>query len=253
MININALCSFPSGTDAEWRMLTTPLPVNNIFYATDTNILKRGDGIHLWEELPTFLDIDAIDTTNEYLEKMIPLDGTHISKMLMTSEDGKSIIPTIISPEENIPTGITILWFTETPPNGFLELDGSWLSKTTYDKLYTILGDTYGSTDTQFKLPDTRGQFVRGWSHGTSTDPDQNSRTDRGDTTTGDHVGTTQTDEIKAHDHNTLCNTRTYERDTRTTLYGTWYSKRAGDLTVESTGGSETRPKNINVMFCIKY
>jgi microcystin-dependent protein len=251
MIDISALCSFPSGTEAEWKLLTTPLPVNNIFYATDINILKRGDGIHLWDDLPIFLDIATIESNSEYIDKLLTLNGTYKSTPLMTSEDGTQIIPAFGN--THIPTGFVTIWFSENLPSGFLELDGSWLSKTTYSKLYSILGDSYGSTDTQFRLPDTRGQFIRGWSHGTSTDPDKDLRTDRGDTTTGDHVGTIQACEIQSHNHNTLGDLKEYTVSNTTTLYDIRSSKWVGDFSVEPTGGSETRPKNINVMFCIKY
>lgn len=44
----------------------------------------------------------------------------------------------------------------------------------------------------QFSLPDARGQFIRIWDNGAGVDPDAASRTDRGDGTTGDNVGTNQ-------------------------------------------------------------
>lgn len=63
------------------------------------------------------------------------------------------------------------------------------------------IADTGSGTHTwhdTFLLPDDRGRFLRGWDHGAGTDPDAASRTDRGDGTTGDNVGTLQADENKS-------------------------------------------------------
>ena len=43
---------------------------------------------------------------------------------------------------------------------GWLKCDGRSLSKTTYNNLYAVLGNTYGSTTYTFNLPDCRGQVL---------------------------------------------------------------------------------------------
>lgn len=54
-------------------------------------------------------------------------------------------------------TGQGCLWFTTTPPAGWLICDGSLVNKTDYPDLWRLLGDTWGtSTSTQFYLPDLR-------------------------------------------------------------------------------------------------
>lgn len=45
---------------------------------------------------------------------------------------------------------------------GFIELRGQWLLKTEFPLLYEILGDTYGSTSTSFKLPNPYGKKMMG-------------------------------------------------------------------------------------------
>ena len=45
---------------------------------------------------------------------------------------------------------------------GFIELRGQWLLKSEFPLLYQILGDTYGSTSTSFKLPNPYGKKVMG-------------------------------------------------------------------------------------------
>jgi microcystin-dependent protein len=144
-------------------------------------------------------------------------------------------------------TGMVMACPFSTVPAGWLECNGAAVSRTTYAGLYAKIGVTYGSGDgsTTFNLPDYRGRFLRGWDHGAGVDPDAASRTDRGDGTAGDVVGSKQVDMFKAHVH----------ADGFNLTVGACQG--GADVGVRgstaSTGGNETRPKNINVMYCIKY
>jgi len=84
-------------------------------------------------------------------------------------------------------------------PFGYLICDGSTVLRANYPQLYSAIGDAYGSNDgvTNFVLPDLRGQFLRFTDNGAGVDPDSLTRTDRGDGTTGDAVGTKQGDAIR--------------------------------------------------------
>lgn len=159
------------------------------------------------------------------------------------------------APKTNIPTGMIAPFPVANPPAGWLECDGSAVSKTTYASLYTFLKDggttaIYGEATTTFNLPDYRGEFLRGWDHGANRDPDMASRTDRGDTINGDHVGTKQNDALEAHVHTEH---ETYQGGSA------WYVGTGGavlanqSVNTGSTGGNETRPRNVNVLWCIKY
>lgn len=150
-------------------------------------------------------------------------------------------------------TGMVMACPFSTVPAGWLECNGAAVSRTTYAGLYAKIGVTYGSGDgsTTFNLPDYRGRFLRGWDHGAGVDPDAASRTDRGDTTTGDYVGTKQTDEFKSHNHDQHADVGVMGIGSSSGYYclkadGTWAMEPA-------KGGNETRPVNINVMYCIKY
>jgi microcystin-dependent protein len=57
---------------------------------------------------------------------------------------------------EGIPTGTITPWSQATPPSGFLECDGSAVSRSTYAALFAIISDTYGAGDgsTTFNVPD---------------------------------------------------------------------------------------------------
>jgi microcystin-dependent protein len=163
--------------------------------------------------------------------------------------------------------GTIILWPTGTVPAGYLECDGSSLDTTTYADLYAVLGVIYGNLDgTHFNLPDLRGRFPRFWDHAAGRDP--GSRTDRGDATAGDEVGTLQAEDFLAHDHTgstvaltgaIIVNTngsggsdpadllRAAAQTTQIAL------TQAATPTIASDGGAETRPVNINLMAIIKY
>lgn len=115
-----------------------------------------------------------------------------------------ALVPTLLASQlVTLRVGSVLPWPTATIPTGWLECDGSAISRTTYATLYATLGTIYGAGDasTTFNLPDYRGQFLRGHANGQSTDPDRTSRTDRGDGTTGDAVGTKQTDQTESHTH----------------------------------------------------
>jgi len=149
--------------------------------------------------------------------------------------------------------GSVIGWPTGTSPNGYLECDGAAINRTTYADLFAVISDYYGNGDgsTTFNIPDYRGKFLRGWAHGQVTDPDRATRTDRGDGTTGDFVGTEQPNELQTHNHGV--NNAVYQSP--------WYAApghSANPIIYYTTTGSdyigaETRPLNVNIMYCIKY
>ena len=179
----------------------------------------------------------------------------------------------------SMPVGSLIIWPTATPPAGYLECNGAALSRTTYAALYAVLGVTYGkgagtAANTTFRLPDLRGQFIRGWDNGRGIDPDRAFRTDRGDGTTGDKVGARQAAALKKHNHVGLYNSPYgtglhyiygYKHNGVNTNalqgfgafprldLGLHDNNSANAIKTGDAGGNETRPRNINMMFAIKY
>ena len=86
---------------------------------------------------------------------------------------------------------------TEVAPIGEFELNGIELP-TGYTRLSAFLNGKFGTgSNGRSKLRDGRGRFERQWDHGAGIDPDAASRTNRGDGTTGDHIGTSQSDAIR--------------------------------------------------------
>jgi len=71
-----------------------------------------------------------------------------------------------------VPTGSVFCMAVATVPSGYLECDGAAVSRTTYAALFAIIGVNYGSGNgsSTFNLPDLRGEFVRGFDHGRGVD-----------------------------------------------------------------------------------
>jgi microcystin-dependent protein len=99
----------------------------------------------------------------------------------------------------SIPVGGYLFWSDSTTPTGFLDCDGQEVSRATYADLFALIGTKYGVGDnvTTFNVPDARGLFLRIQDAGAGVDPDAASRTDRGDGTIGDNVGTKQLDALE--------------------------------------------------------
>lgn len=141
-----------------------------------------------------------------------------------------------------IESGTVIALATTTVPTGYLECNGSAISRTVYASLYAKIGATYGSGDgsTTFNIPDLRGEFLRGYDNGRGVD-------------SGRVFGSSQLDAFQDHTHNYQAYRRAgaseqlYTPEVNFTLY-----------TLQTTGASgriaaETRPRNIAMMYCIKY
>lgn len=63
-----------------------------------------------------------------------------------------------------VPTGTIIMWISVTPPVGYLFCDGSAHSRTTFARLFAIIGTKFGPGDgaTTFNIPNMVGLFVQG-------------------------------------------------------------------------------------------
>lgn len=153
-----------------------------------------------------------------------------------------------------IPVGSIMIWATEDPPEDWLICNGSEVSRQTYPDLFEILGESYGPGNgaTTFNLPDYRGVFMRGRDAGSERDPDVGTRTDRGDGTTGDAVGTRQEDEFKSHNHTLNVASGSGSLGPGGSSMQSPGTGPAYNINVTTVGGKETRPKNIYVNYVIK-
>lgn len=165
-------------------------------------------------------------------------------------------IDAILDIETITPVASISLWTKDVAPLNYLECDGLAVSRETFSDLFGVIGIDYGSGNgtTTFNLPDLRGRFPRGWDHGAGRDPDTLTRTDRGDGTTGDNVGTLQEDEFGTHDHDVTVNVKDNVGAIGDVVIG-GAGNRSPNPTYTSTeeGGEETRPVNIYMMYIIRF
>ena len=141
-----------------------------------------------------------------------------------------------------VPAGAFMPFAMTTAPTGWLKANGAAISRTgIYANLFAAIGTTFGVGDNSstFNLPDLRGQFIRSWADdGTVYD-------------SGRAFGTTQADELKSHTHLMYAHPATGSggstNPARPDNLG------LGSFNIQATGGTETRPRNIALLYCIKY
>lgn len=123
-------------------------------------------------------------------------------------------------------------------PPGWLKANGAAVSRTAYAALFAAIGTTYGAGDgaTTFNLPDLRGEFLRGYHDGSTNDPDYATRA----------FGSAQADALESHSHTVPAN-----GDGTSAFLAT--GSGGGGVVTTSTGGAETRPRNVAMLACIKY
>ena len=65
---------------------------------------------------------------------------------------------------QGVNTGLIIPWCAASVPSGFLDCDGSAVSRTTYSALFAVIGTTYGVGDgsTTFNVPNLDDKVVKG-------------------------------------------------------------------------------------------
>ena len=138
------------------------------------------------------------------------------------------------------PPSKVALFARSTAPTGWLKANGAAVSRTAYSALFAAIGTTYGGGDgfNTFNLPDLRGEFLRGWDDGRGADP-------------GRVFGSFQADMIEAHTH-------TLPSDSLDNTGNGYVGDSAGGgiartANTGSTGGTETRPRNVALLACIKY
>lgn len=126
----------------------------------NSDVVRSGYGLS--QHTDGSLQFDPSDT-NPCLEitdggVRVKVDGTTIERAA-----GGLQIPTATQ-EKFVAPGITSVWWTDTPPTGWLLCDGSAVSRTTYSTLFALLGTVFGVGDgsTTFNLPSLKGRIPVG-------------------------------------------------------------------------------------------
>lgn len=124
-------------------------------------------------------------------------------------------------------SGQIVMWGTSIVPSGWLECNGQ--STAGYPNLIALFGTN---------LPDLRGEFVRGWSN---------------DRTTVDYprqILSSEAQDIQSHTHSYVITNATSSSGAGGT--GSGLIPLQSSSTTGSTGGTETRPRNVALMFIVK-
>ena len=118
---------------------------------------------------------------------------------------------------EGIPTATIVPWSSASVPSGFLECDGSAVSRTTYATLFGIVGTTYGAGDgsTTFNVPDLQDNTPVGKSPGKALGSTGGANTV---TSTGNVGGSTanatlSTAQLASHSHSTAASNNPYSQN----------------------------------------
>ncbi|QSY98662.1 tail fiber protein (plasmid) [Rhizobium bangladeshense] len=203
------------------------------------------------------------NTTN-----IITGDGANLNvtagSTLIVISDASGVARIWSAPSSGVPAGQVVSFAQGSAPVGYLKCNGAAVSRTSYAGLFAAIGTTYGVGDgsTTFNLPDLRGEFIRGLDDGRGVD-------------TGRALGSAQAQSIQSHTHTGTADaagnhshslTGSYEDNQDAGPYvgtasqnswGTFSTSTAGahthNLSIAATGGTETRGRNVALLFCIKY
>lgn len=133
--------------------------------------------------------------------------------------------------------GDVVITTANTAPPGTLKMNGSAISRTGYPALFARIGTRYGAGDgsTSFNIPDARAEFIRGLDDGRGIDA-------------GRVLGSYQADSVRSvgifgESGNPFAQGGTA---------GNGYL-RTGSGNVVIPTGTETRPRNIAFLLCIRY
>lgn len=198
-------------------------------------------------------------------ESAIQPDDVGTSAGKIVALDGAGKLPAVDGSRllgiQAVPPGSLIMHAAASAPAGYLKANGGAVSRSIYSALFSVIGTSYGAGDgsTTFNLPDFRGYFPRAWDDGRGVD-------------SGRAIGSSQSDSYLNHSH--TGSTASAGSHTHSSGIGgpggvgfsmggdsiyPGSTGSAGDHThavivnASTTGGTETRPKNIAVLFCIKY
>lgn len=139
----------------------------------------------------------------------------------------KAEINALLATAGALPVGVMLPFPRGIVPPGYLEVDGSDFNAAVYPDLAVYLG---GNT-----LPESRGEFFRGWDHGRGVD-------------SGRSIGTHQSDSIRLQ--NSIGASQSNWASQGSTAGLGYLAGGSGAILIPA--GAETRSRNLSVMWCIK-
>lgn len=215
------------------------LPDNLNYIAADASL--RAELLNYINQQDTTLQSQISDAINALGTASGFNVGTGPNNVVQLNGDGK--LPAIdASLLTNIPDsvkiGTVVYTAANTPDTGYLECNGAAVSRATYSALFTRIGTTFGAGDgtTTFNIPEIRGEFIRTWDNGRGVD-------------SGRTFGSFQADEFKSHNHSST-QVSVQTGDSNGGIGARFVSNQP--TTTGSSGGAETRPRNVALLAQIK-
>ena len=153
--------------------------------------------------------------------------------------------------------GAVMFFAQNSAPTGWLKANGAAISRTTYANLLTAIGTTFGVGDgsTTFNLPDLRGEFIRGWDDARGIDSGRTFGSAQADALQNLTGGVST---ILSKDDVGISGTGVFAASGSTTGgYGAGANIGSAGFNFDASRvartASETRPRNIALLACIKF
>jgi microcystin-dependent protein len=248
--------------------------VTNAKLASMSEARVKGRAASAGTGVPTDLSITQVLDMQGSTRGMLPLRGASTWAGLAPGTAGQVLTMGATDPAwataVSVPAGSIVMYAANSPPSGWLECNGASINRTTYAALFAAIGTTFGSVSgTVFNVPDLRGHFVRGWDNSRGVDsarafgssqsnqvgPHTHTATSSGSTSSdGSHTHTLPYSESAFFNSLPVFETTT---STGTTAASTGSSGAhthtlSISTTVNSNGGTESRPINTALMYIIK-
>ena len=226
--------------------------------------IRKGKSLQIYNSGNTKrIDIDFAGSND--LNFALPTADGSAGSFMQTNGSGQLSFVAVAG----VPRGAVFCMATSTVPDGYLECNGDSIPNgngTVQGKTadFSALRALIGAT-----LPDLRGEFVRGWASDTN-----DSTRDQ-----GRGIRTGQSDDIESHNHSASSTSSVTDPGHKHNLNfnmgsiissgGAFGLKDSGNAdrmftattgisvststTIGNTGGSETRPRNVALMYIIKF
>ncbi|MBX8532735.1 tail fiber protein [Pseudomonas cichorii] len=231
------------------------------------SLISASWGNAVTDELLAVIRAAQIDPKEEDLDQLLEAIRYIVQNDAYTKNRvySKEEMDALLKSNNVVPIGMMVPFPKAAIPPGYLEVDGSLQSIAAYPDLAAYLGTSYnkaGDAAGYFRLPESRGEFLRGWDHGRGVDANRalgSSQLDalqnitavlglRGGTSAGTGaLGGASGAMSVSFGWGGEANTITRDANTSARSDTIFF-----DASTVARTSTETRPRNMAVMWCIK-
>lgn len=247
VLSNNVNYQIPAGVKGQWVIINASTGAFSLTISSAT-----GGGSYVVMAVPMIRSVYCDGTNVVYADSQVPINlATDVIGVLPSANGG-------------IAPGAIMNYAMSSPPTGWLVCDGAAVSRAVYSSLFSNIGVLWGAGDgsTTFNVPDLRGVFTRGWDNGRGLDPGRAFASYQADTYASHNHGVNDPGHSHTFKDNSVggyngsnSNTgtgRNYGFNTPTPPDESTTTNVTG-IVIAASGDTETRPKNIALLYCIKY